>query len=104
MSRAKRRRRAVLLGVALTTAEALILRMRQGTLIGTHVIVRCRDGHLFNTIWIPGASIKSLRLGPWRVQRCPVGEHWTIVTPVTLSELSDDEQQAALARPDVRLP
>ena len=64
------KRKAMLIGVLLIVAEALVLRERQGTLIGTRTIVRCREGHLFNTIWIPGASVKSIRLGPWRVQRC----------------------------------
>ena len=39
-------------------------------------------GHLFTTIWIPGGSLKSLRFGWWRYQRCPVGHHWSVVTPV----------------------
>lgn len=27
-------------------------------------IVRCRQGHLLETIWVPLASIKAVRLGP----------------------------------------
>jgi hypothetical protein len=68
------------------------------------VIVRCRDGHLFTTIWIPAASVKSLRLGPWRVQRCPVGNHWSLVTPVKRSELSDEELAFAAQHRDARVP
>jgi hypothetical protein len=102
--RLNRRRKAIVVAIFLVVAEALVLRRRQGTLIGTHTIVRCRDGHLFNTIWIPGASIKSIRLGLWRVQRCPVGPHWSVVTPVQLDALDDAERELALSRPDVRLP
>jgi hypothetical protein len=35
-------------------------------------IVRCTRGHLFTTIWIPGVSLKSIRIGFVRFQRCPV--------------------------------
>jgi len=35
--------------------------------------VRCSAGHLFTTIWIPLASLKSVRLGDRRYQRCPAG-------------------------------
>jgi hypothetical protein len=104
MTHVKKRHRAMLIGLMLAACEALFLRRRQGKLLGTNIIVRCREGHLFNTIWIPGASIKSIRLGPWRIQRCPVGAHWTVVTPVKLAELTDDERRTALSRRDVRLP
>jgi len=83
--------------------EALALRVR-GYPMGADVIVRCRRGHLFSTIWIPGVSVKSLRLIWWRVQRCPVGPHWTVVTPVRPGDLSEDEQRTAHERKDVRLP
>lgn len=45
-------------------------------------VVRCRDGHLFSTVWLPGASFKALRFGRFRFQTCPVGEHWTLVERV----------------------
>ena len=93
-----------LLGIAAgVVVEALALRAR-GYPIGTDVVVRCRRGHLFSTIWLPGISLKSVRLIWWRVQRCPVGRHWTIVTPVRANELSEDEARAARERKDVRLP
>ena len=72
--------------------------------LGGNVVVRCRDGHLFTTIWIPAVSVKSLRLGWWRMQYCPVGRHWTIVTPVKEADLSDQERRAARGRYDIRLP
>ena len=53
-----------------------------GYRVGGNTVVRCRRGHLFTTLWIPGASMKSIRLGWWRVQRCPVGNHWSLVVPV----------------------
>ena len=72
--------------------------------LGGSVVARCRDGHLFTTIWIPGASLKSLRVGWWRFQHCPVGHHWSIVTPVRRADLSDEEQRLASEIKDIRIP
>ena len=101
--RRRRRRIALLLAVVGTAHEALALRRRGYPLAG-EVVVRCREGHLFSTLWIPGVSFTSLRLGIWRVQRCPVGHHWSLVTPVALSELTPDELHAARERKDARIP
>jgi hypothetical protein len=87
-----------------TAAEAVFLRRRSGKLLGLRTIVRCQRGHLFTTTWIPGASVKALRLGPWRVQRCPVGKHWSIVRPVRPEELGDAERAEARAVRDTLLP
>lgn len=90
--RRSRRVGAALAGAA--AGEALLL-WRRTNRLGGRVLVRCRKGHVFATLWIPGASVKSLRLGLWRVQRCPVGRHVSLVTPVRPSELSADEIRAA---------
>ena len=97
-----RRRRAVVLGVASVLVEISGLWLRAGRL-GGKVVVRCRSGHVYTTIWIPGVSMKSLRLGFWRFQRCPVGAHWSIVTPVRESDLSEREQRLARGQKDIRL-
>ncbi|HWE10409.1 MAG TPA: hypothetical protein VG325_13730 [Solirubrobacteraceae bacterium] len=94
-------RRALLIAAGLLT-EVVPL-WRRGYRLGGNVVVRCRRGHLFTTIWLPAASVKSLRLGGWRLHRCPVGNHWSLITPVRPSELTDDERQAAATR-DIRLP
>src|SRR6185437_10851910 len=98
-----RRRRAGLIALVVGLAEtaALWLRTRR---IGGNLVVRCRAGHLFTTLWIPAASVKSLRLGLWRVQRCPVGRHWSLVTPVNEAELTDEERRLAHEHPDIPLP
>jgi hypothetical protein len=75
-----------------------------GYRIGWNTTVRCRRGHVFTTIWIPGASLKSVRLGWWRVQRCPVGRHWTVVAPVKEARLTGRELRAARRRKDIRIP
>jgi hypothetical protein len=49
-------------------------------------------------------SFKSVRLGRWRLQRCPVGSHWTLVTPVKPLDLTEDELRGARAHRDVRIP
>lgn len=85
----------------LVEAAGLWLRTRR---IGGNLIVRCRAGHLFTTIWIPAASVKSVRLVWWRVQRCPVGRHWSLVTPVDERELSEDERRFAREHRDIKLP
>jgi hypothetical protein len=83
--------------------EAAAIRARGYGFAG-NVVVRCRSGHLFTTLWIPGASVKALRLGPWRLQRCPIGGHWSIVTPVRRGTLTEDEAREAVAHHDRRIP
>ncbi|MBW4029766.1 MAG: hypothetical protein HIU57_03690 [Acidobacteria bacterium] len=68
------------------------------------VVVRCSRGHLFTTIWVPGVSFKSVRLGTVRVQHCPVGRHWSKVRPVPIDQLSDAERIEAARVHDIRLP
>jgi hypothetical protein len=66
--------------------------------------VRCRSGHLFTTIWMPLGSLKAIRLGRRRFQRCPVGHHWTMVVPLDRSSASPADLQAAAALHDIRIP
>ena len=87
-----------------TVLEAFFLRRRTGSYVGFKTIVRCHRGHMFTTTWIPGASVKALRLGPWRVQRCPVGKHWSIVRPVKPAKLNDEERAEARSVRDSFLP
>jgi hypothetical protein len=68
------------------------------------VVVRCSKGHLFTTIWIAGASFKAVRLGNKRYQHCPVGKHWSTVTPVPLDQLSETERIEAARVHDIRIP
>jgi hypothetical protein len=89
--------------VALYVVGTLVARKR-GYNMGGNVVVRCRQGHLFTTIWIPGASIKALRLGWARLQRCPVGKHWSLVTPVREADLNEQDRQTARRVHDVRVP
>lgn len=81
-----------------------VLVRRRGFLIGASTIVRCRSGHLFTTLWIPGGSLKAIRLGWWRFQRCPIGRHFSLVTPVKIADLTSDEKQIAAQHRDNRVP
>jgi len=96
-------RAALVLAGAVTVAEAAVVARRRGSWFEADTVVRCRSGHLFTTLWIPGGSLKALRLGPWRLQHCPAGGHWTLVTPVATSELTPSEREIA-RRHDARIP
>jgi hypothetical protein len=99
------RRKAVLAVVIGTIlAEAVVVGRRRGSLFDADTVVRCRNGHLFTTLWIPGISIKALRLGWWRFQFCPVGRHWSFVSPADMSALTDEERLTAAQRHDVPVP
>ncbi len=98
-----KRARAVLILIGAVVFEAASLWRASHRLAG-NVIVRCRQGHLFTTIWIPGGSLKALRLGRRRFQHCPVGHHWSVVTPVAEAELSDGQLRDAQAHRDIRIP
>ena len=95
----KKHRRLWLVGIASVAAEPLAMK-----LLGGKLIVRCRQGHLFTTFWLPGVSFKSIRLGWWRYQRCPVGGHWSLITPVRPSELNEAERAEARSHSDIPLP
>jgi hypothetical protein len=97
------RRAWIAVGAGAALLEAAVLRIR-GQGLGGSVVVRCRRGHVFTTIWLPAASVKSLRLGPWRAQWCPVGHHWSIVTPADAGALTWRERRAAAAHHDIRIP
>src|SRR5436190_19127915 len=102
-SRPRSRARRLLTLAASVLPEVIVLRRRGYPLAG-NVVVRCREGHLFTTLWVPGISVKAFRLGPWRLQRCPVGKHWSIVTPARRSDLTEDERRMAAESRDVLLP
>jgi hypothetical protein len=103
MSGSPKRKRVGATFIAAVVVEVAGLWLRAHRLAG-NVAVRCRQGHLFTTIWIPAVSVKSLRLGFWRVQRCPVGQHFSLVTPVDASELSEEQRRFAAQHRDIRIP
>jgi hypothetical protein len=67
-------------------------------------IVRCKQGGLFETKWVPLASFKAVRLGSRRLQKCPVHRRWELVQRVGATTLSDEERAAVARYPAGRLP
>jgi hypothetical protein len=105
MASTKRKRGLIILGGVLTSyALGTFLAQRRGYAFGRNVPVRCNQGHLSTTTWIPGGSLKALRLGFWRLQWCPVGRHVALVHPVKDADLTEDERQFAAAHRDTRVP
>ncbi|MGH9303650.1 MAG: hypothetical protein ACRDZ5_04450 [Acidimicrobiales bacterium] len=98
------RKRAVLLIIAAALSAGTVAARRAGYAVGGNTIVRCRRGHLFTTLWIPGVSVKAIRLGWWRLQRCPIGPHWSIVSPVKGTNLTETERRLASQERDIRIP
>jgi hypothetical protein len=88
-------------GVAFRVAQ---MSRAQGYRFGRDVIVRCRDGHLFMTTWIPMASFKAIRLGLVRVQYCPVGDHVTAVRLMRDGDLTPAERVEAGRHRDSGVP
>jgi hypothetical protein len=91
------------IAAALYALGTLVARAR-GYRVGWQTVVRCRSRHLFTTLWVPGVSVKSLRLGWWRLQRCHVGAHWSLVSPVENETLTGGERRFAAEHHDVRVP
>jgi hypothetical protein len=85
----------VLVVLAITVIAVNVVMRRKGYSIPGRTVVRCSKGHLFETTWVEGGSLKAVRLGPLkRYQRCPVGQHWAIVRPVREEDLTDEERRA----------
>jgi len=95
----------LLIGVAVAVI-AIVALARSASRSGRGIerIVRCRSGHLFTSTVIPGASLKAVRLGVYRFQRCPVGRHWTLVRAVDPATLSPADLAQARSIHDVRIP
>ena len=93
----------ILIAAGVATGGTLIAR-RLGYKLGTNTLVRCRQGHVFTTIWIPGVHLKEIDLAIARIQRCPIGHHWSLVVPVREQDLSDTELEVAREHHDVPIP
>jgi hypothetical protein len=85
-------------------AGGTVVARLMGYKLGGNVVVRCRQGHVFTTIWIPGVKLKALDLVVARIQYCPVGKHWSLVVPVREGELTEGERQFAEQHHDVPIP
>ncbi|MDG6106974.1 hypothetical protein Daura_28020 [Dactylosporangium aurantiacum] len=95
--------------LALVILGVVVLRVarvsqQRGYRFGRDVIVRCRDGHLFMTTWVPGMSFKAVRLGLLRYQHCPVGDHFTAVRLMRDGDLTPAERLQAARHRDNGVP
>jgi len=105
MSSGKRSRRlAVTAGIVAAYVAGTVVAVQRGYTFGIDTPVRCRRGHTFTTVWIPGVSVKALRLGFWRVQWCPVGRHVDVVRPMKPASLTEVERAFARTHHDVLVP
>jgi hypothetical protein len=95
--------KTILIAAGVATGGTLIAR-RLGYNLGANTIVRCRQGHVFTTIWIPGIKLKEIDLVIARIQRCPVGHHWSLVVPVRPETLTAEDREFARAHHDVKIP
>ncbi|WP_034087224.1 hypothetical protein [Streptacidiphilus albus] len=67
-------------------------------------VMRCKDGHLFETPFLPMVSLKAVKLPRGRYQRCPVDGRWGICDLQFTAELSEDERDEAHRNRTSRLP
>jgi hypothetical protein len=63
-------------------------------------IVRCSRGHLYRTIWWRWGSLKAVRLGVARYQRCPVCRRWRMTRRVRREDLTPAELAEAAVNHD----
>lgn len=94
----------ILVVVVALIGWTIIMKHKGYSGIGGRIIVRCRKGHFFTTLWVPGVSLKSIRLGFYRYQYCPVGKHWTLVAPVKPSDLTKNQIKQAAKYSDINVP
>ncbi len=100
-------RPGLIVGIVLVVFVVLLTVARarsRGLPLAGDVVVRCGRGHLFTTLWVAGVSVKAVRLGGVRLQRCPVGRHWSLVTPVDEATLTAEELRQAQGIHDTPIP
>ncbi len=93
----------IVVAALLAFGAGALLARRRGYLQAGEVVARCGRGHLFTTTWSRPLSRKELSLGWTRLQRCPVGEHWSFVRHVQDSELTPEEKREARKHRDAAI-
>ena len=78
--------------VAVIIVKVAVSKVKKRPALGGTILVRCSKGHVFRTTWSPLGSLTSIRLGSRRFQHCPVGHHWTFVTPVSDTDMTTEER------------
>ncbi|HEY7271842.1 MAG TPA: hypothetical protein VH502_03835 [Actinoplanes sp.] len=90
--------------LAVVATRAARMSRSQGYRFGRDVIVRCRDGHLFTTTWLPMMSFKAIRIGLVRIQHCPVGNNVTAVRLMRDEDLTPAQRLEAGRHQDSGVP
>jgi hypothetical protein len=85
----------VVIAALLAFMAGLVLSRRKGYTTPGVAVARCRRGHLFTTVWAARASRRQIDLGWARIQRCPVGGHWSLVIRVDESDLTPQDKKLA---------
>lgn len=85
----------VIVAALLAFAGGAVLARRRDYLKVGETAARCGRGHLFTTAWNRKLTYRELSLGWTRLQRCPVGDHWSLVRPLQDSELTPEEKREA---------
>jgi hypothetical protein len=80
---------------AVVLLRVVVAKLRGRPALGGQIVVRCSKGHLFTTNWSPLGSFTSIRLGSARFQHCPVGDHWSLVRPVSDADLTPEDRRIA---------
>jgi len=84
----------------------------RGFVLDGKTVARCRKGHLFTTYWSSAQSWEAEE-GPFlnhlitslsRYQRCPIGNHRSLVRPVQSQDLTPEERAAAASCHDHSTP
>jgi hypothetical protein len=63
-------------------------------------VVLCSGGTHYETVWVPLVSLKAVRLGNRRFQRCPVHGKWELVRRLREDELTPEIRRAAAQHRD----
>jgi hypothetical protein len=85
----------IVIAAILAFAAGALVARRRGYLQVGEVVARCGRGHLFTTTWNRKLSRREIGLGWTRLQRCPVGGHWSFVRVVQYSKLTPEERREA---------
>lgn len=73
-------------------------------MVPTPAIVRCSRGAYYETLWVPFVSVRAIRLGPQRLQRCPVHRRWEMTRIVPDGDLTPQVLREARTHLAGRVP
>jgi hypothetical protein len=84
---------AVIIIAAVLVLRLAMWRGRSRVRFNGQTVVRCSKGHVFTEEWSAMGALSSIHVFGARLQRCPVGDHWSMVKPVSEGSLTDEERR-----------